>query len=74
MDGQSFAAELIDQSNTNQNLGKGRQILIEYWGEGNDNTYAPDCTWSQHDRLAVRHFNKESIFFSVVNLKRFKFV
>lgn len=56
MDGQSFAAELIDQSESNSDLGEGRQFLIEYWGEGNENTYTSDCAWSQHDRLAVRNY------------------
>lgn len=60
IDGQSFAAELIDQSDTNNSdLGEGRQFLIEYWGEGNENTYTPGCSWSQHDRLSVRYILTE---------------
>lgn len=59
MDGQSFAAELLDQSDSNtSDLGDGRQFLIEYWGEGNENTYTSDCTWSQHDRLSVINIYK----------------
>ncbi|XP_053662934.1 N-acetylglucosamine-6-sulfatase-like [Anopheles marshallii] len=30
-----------------------RQILIEYWGEGNLETYNPLCPWSAQDRLQL---------------------
>lgn len=30
-----------------------RQLLIEYWGEGNSETYNSRCPWNRHDRLMV---------------------
>lgn len=30
-----------------------RQLLIEYWGEGNLDTFNSQCPWSRHDRLNV---------------------
>lgn len=29
-----------------------RQLLIQYWGEGNAQTYNPSCPWSKDDKLA----------------------
>lgn len=30
-----------------------RQLLIEYWGEGNTDTYNELCPWNRRDRLKV---------------------
>ncbi|XP_055598016.1 N-acetylglucosamine-6-sulfatase-like isoform X2 [Uranotaenia lowii] len=30
-----------------------RQLLIEYWGEGNAESYNPDCPWQKKDNLAL---------------------
>lgn len=49
MDGQSFH-ELLSTE-----VPRGyfpRSLLIEYWGEGNRDTYNPECPWSAGDGLA----------------------
>lgn len=46
MDGESFLSK-IDRPDIEE-----RQILIEYWGEGNEETYNPDCPWQKKDKLA----------------------
>lgn len=58
-DGISFA-QLIDSRymhNEVNYIGRNedfeRKILIEYWGEGNENTYSPECPWRRKDKLAV---------------------
>ncbi|KAH8245860.1 hypothetical protein KR038_005883, partial [Drosophila bunnanda] len=48
MDGESFH-ELLS---TDTDGPFPRSLLIEYWGEGNRNTYNPECPWSQQDELA----------------------
>lgn len=45
MDGASFVSKL-----SNMNIQE-RQILIEYWGEGNIDTYNPECPWQKQDKL-----------------------
>lgn len=30
-----------------------RQILVEYWGEGNTETFNEQCPWNKRDRLNV---------------------
>lgn len=32
-----------------------RQLLIEYWGEGNSETYNSRCPYNRHDRLLVKY-------------------
>jgi N-acetylglucosamine-6-sulfatase len=45
-DGESFATFLNSAAEMPE-----RQILIEYWGEGNERTHSPQCPWSAKDRL-----------------------
>ncbi|XP_055624228.1 N-acetylglucosamine-6-sulfatase-like [Toxorhynchites rutilus septentrionalis] len=45
MDGESIMPKLLQTSI------KERQILIEYWGEGNVNTYNSECPWQKKDKL-----------------------
>lgn len=70
LDGQSFATFIELESNTiDENLEEfetstirvddsvyERQLLIEYWGEGNADTYNPACQWRRKDRLNVIAF------------------
>lgn len=48
LDGQSFI-EGQDLATNHDN----RQILVEYWGEGDSTTYNPQCIWKKGDRLSV---------------------
>lgn len=36
-----------------------RQLLIQYWGEGNLQSYSPECPWKREDRLAQCHLNTD---------------
>ncbi|XP_055536141.1 N-acetylglucosamine-6-sulfatase-like isoform X2 [Wyeomyia smithii] len=45
IDGDSFLSKL-----NNMEIQE-RQILIEYWGEGNSETYNPECPWQRKDNL-----------------------
>lgn len=49
-----------------------RQLLIEYWGEGNTDTYNELCPWNRRDRLNVRffHFFLEFFFFSSFHVSK----
>lgn len=51
-DGKSFNHYISSESNHISNNFYQRQILIEYWGEGNKETYNPACPWSESDGLA----------------------
>lgn len=54
MDGRSFKSELLNAHSMNLTLQPftQRTLLIEYWGEGNDNTYNPLCPGQRSDHLA----------------------
>lgn len=52
IDGQSFVEGNDNGINWVTNY-ENRQILIEYWGEGDLTTYNPQCNWSKGDRLSV---------------------
>ncbi|XP_064551662.1 N-acetylglucosamine-6-sulfatase-like isoform X1 [Drosophila montana] len=54
IDGRSFKSELsqVHQTNKKQQFSKQRILLIEYWGEGNDDTYNPACPGNRTDHLA----------------------
>uniref|UniRef100_A0A8D8MLH6 N-acetylglucosamine-6-sulfatase n=1 Tax=Culex pipiens TaxID=7175 RepID=A0A8D8MLH6_CULPI len=47
MDGKSILSKL-DHEDIEE-----RQLLIEYWGEGSEETYNPDCPWQAKDRLSL---------------------
>ncbi|XP_053686248.1 N-acetylglucosamine-6-sulfatase-like [Sabethes cyaneus] len=47
MDGASFISKLNTMEIHE------RQILIEYWGEGNYETYNPECPWQRQDKLSL---------------------
>lgn len=49
LDGTSLVNLLFNQ----EELPTKREMLIEYWGEGNSNTYNPECSWNKEDRLYV---------------------
>lgn len=55
LDGLSFATSLTNQNNveTSDSEQYERQILIEYWGEGNLETYSKQCPWRKSDKLFV---------------------
>lgn len=55
LDGISFVSHLFGPMEDFENVTDfdRRQILIEYWGEGNDDTYNPECPWKQNNRLFV---------------------
>lgn len=65
VDGQSFAGVLdeINDGNliakrdtndgNNDNIEYERKLLIQYWGEGTEATYNPDCQWAKKDMLSV---------------------
>lgn len=42
-----------ETSSPGQSLKYERQLLVEYWGEGNVDTFNAQCPWSRHDRLNV---------------------
>lgn len=46
-DGQSFDSFLIQEEK-----GVARQMLIEYWGEGNSDTYSSECHYRKSQRLS----------------------
>ncbi|KAG5684857.1 hypothetical protein PVAND_014067 [Polypedilum vanderplanki] len=50
-DGQSFD-KLINEKFFNENFINERQILIEHWGEGNVETFNPECPWKKSQRLS----------------------
>lgn len=50
-DGISFASSLNKMSS--KAVIKRTKLLIEYWGEGNEQTYNPACQWSANDNLNV---------------------
>ncbi|KAH8285490.1 hypothetical protein KR054_009939, partial [Drosophila jambulina] len=52
MDGQSFHELLSSDTDGVALRSFPRSLLIEYWGEGNRNTYNPECPWSEQDGLA----------------------
>ncbi|XP_055374785.1 N-acetylglucosamine-6-sulfatase-like [Condylostylus longicornis] len=53
-DGISFNKYLsIKESDYEYDKNYHRQILIEYWGEGNDNTWNPDCPYKRIDHLSL---------------------
>lgn len=52
VDGQSFI-KAGDVETVLSSDYSNRQILIEYWGEGDATTYDPECKWKKHDRLSV---------------------
>lgn len=60
-DGVSFASTLGKQSS--KSIVKRTKLLIEYWGEGNESTYNPDCPWSSKDNLNVSSFQNENLHF-----------
>ncbi|ALC48678.1 CG18278 [Drosophila busckii] len=51
MDGRSFGAQLQSPPPVNAAQLE-RTLLIEYWGEGNDDTYNPECPQQRSDHLA----------------------
>lgn len=54
LDGISFLPHLLQPNEDNgENATVKRQILIEYWGEGNNGTFSPECPWNQNNRLFV---------------------
>ncbi|XP_034118383.1 N-acetylglucosamine-6-sulfatase-like isoform X1 [Drosophila albomicans] len=54
MDGRSFKEELVaaNKNLTLQTTMHERTLLIEYWGEGNDETFNPLCPWQRQDHLS----------------------
>ncbi|XP_017962761.1 N-acetylglucosamine-6-sulfatase-like isoform X1 [Drosophila navojoa] len=50
VDGRSFKDELLQQHQTKRH--SHRILLVEYWGEGNDETYNSECPEKQTDHLA----------------------
>lgn len=50
-DGVSFASSLNKKSP--RPVVKRTKLLIEYWGEGTEQTFNPDCPWSAKDKLMV---------------------
>ncbi|KAH8308554.1 hypothetical protein KR044_009945, partial [Drosophila immigrans] len=54
MDGSSFKEDLVAEykNSTLQQTKHERTLLIEYWGEGNDDTYNPLCPWQRSDHLS----------------------
>lgn len=61
LDGESFAAHLTEQNDVASGDGNSaegeeyeRKFLVQYWGEGTESTYNPDCPWRRNDRLSVR--------------------
>ncbi|XP_037025437.1 N-acetylglucosamine-6-sulfatase-like [Bradysia coprophila] len=52
VDGQSFFATNENDETVLTNDYGNRQILIEYWGEGDSTTYSPECKWHKGDRLS----------------------
>lgn len=36
-----------------------RQLLIQYWGEGNEDSYNPKCPWKKEDKLAQCNLNTD---------------
>lgn len=65
VDGQSFIKD-IDGDTVLSSDYSNRQILIEYWGEGDSTTYNPQCDWHKRDRLSVsilhHKTNKNQVF------------
>lgn len=59
-DGISFTESLHSNHNNEINVNKKQmkrtKLLIEYWGEGNEETYNPDCPWAKTDMLNVKYF------------------
>jgi len=56
MDGKSFhnildSNDITQKAIENVEIFKERQILIEYWGEGNVDTHNPECQWSINQKL-----------------------
>lgn len=52
-DGESFNRHIVEQENEiTSDRTYHRSILIEYWGEGNIETYNPACPWKLSDDLA----------------------
>ncbi|EDW32515.1 GL10403 [Drosophila persimilis] len=56
MDGRSIYGDLLQAGRTDGDISLHppyrHSLLIEYWGEGNDDTYNPSCPWRRSDRLA----------------------
>ncbi|EDV99854.1 GH12546 [Drosophila grimshawi] len=50
IDGRSIRDQLLSVHDTNRNLQN--VLLIEYWGEGNNETYNPECPGRRSDHLA----------------------
>lgn len=48
-DGTSFAASL--NKKPKNPVTKRTKLLIEYWGEGNEVTYSPECPWKKSEKL-----------------------
>lgn len=60
VDGQSFFNDRSSDVGTVLSSDCGnRQILIEYWGEGDSTTYNPQCKWHKGDRLSVSKMTNE---------------
>lgn len=59
-DGISFTSSWNPNCDNEINLDKKQtkrtKLLIEYWGEGNEETYNPDCPWAKTDMLNVSIF------------------
>lgn len=53
LDGISFFSNLFEPNESSENVTIKRQILVEYWGEGNDKSYNSECPWNKSDRLSV---------------------
>lgn len=49
IDGISLASVLEGNFNSKYE----RKFLVEYWGEGNEYTFNPECPWKKSDRLSV---------------------
>lgn len=63
VDGQSFFEGGSDVGTVLSSDCGNRQILIEYWGEGDSTTYEPQCKWHKGDRLSVsRKTNEKQLF------------
>lgn len=72
MDGESFHDSIQVEDNSidshldeedaarSRNVPYERRILIEYWGEGNDDTYSSECSYKRSDRLTVRPWSAEN--------------